>query len=276
MFITQRVLNELNILARLNWRKHAIMMAIYAFFIAYVHYSIYQDEANGSGKLSFFPVQLLTYLPLILFAILISVDIFKQLRDPIGGIQYMLTPSSILEKFIASWLYSCILTFVACIATYIVTHTISALLINVFTDIHFAIIPKANSNPASFLGSSNMPLLFYSWSDFAKIGLTFINVQALFLLGSAFFKKNPLIKTILVYLAFSALMGLGGMALLKSFGIENTRTIIQNTHEFQQVSGKMLPENIESALKTLGITFQIVFPLLAWYLTYLTLKLKQL
>jgi hypothetical protein len=270
MFTIQRTLNELNILIRMYWRRHATLFLINAAYIALVHYGIFKAESDASSVF-IFPYQVLTVLPLYIMLMVICTDVFRQLRHPIGGIQYLMTPSSTLEKFVASWIYSFLLTLIAYILIYNLTHLLCVGFLNAFTNIHFSIGHVESVLPKIGMSATGIPFLFQNWSEANELLLVALSVQPYFLLGSAFFKKNSFIKTILAGIGFGILVGIGKYLLLQMFGVDTT---------IYSRSGQTITlafsDDFSQGMMQVSMFLKYMLPFLAWYLTYAVLKRKQI
>jgi hypothetical protein len=269
MFNLTHTLNELYILTKLNWRKHALMLLIYALYVMFIHYAAY-EASLGITQMLLIPYHFLTTAPLLILAMVIALDVFKQLRDPVGGIQYLLTPSSSLDKFAATWIYSFLMVFGSFVIVYDLSHILSVLFFNNFTSVHFTVLHESEQLSTIGLPTNGIPFLFQNWHEFKELTLIYMGVHAYFLLGSAFFRKNPFLRTVLVLIGLSILKSIGGYFLLKAFGVEVT---IYNRN------GKNIfidfPEQLQQTFNGINDFMTVALPLLAWYLTYEVLKRKQ-
>lgn len=269
MFNPTHTLNELYILTKLNWRKHALMLLIYALYVVLMHYTTY-NAALSPEKISIDSYHLLTTIPLIILTMVITLDVFKQLRDPVGSIQYLLTPSSAIDKTLATWTYSFLMVFVSFVLVYNASHLLSVIVLNNFTTVHFSVFHEAKALPLATMSPTGMPFLFQNWQEVKELTLFFMGTHASFLLGSAFFRKNPFLKTVMVLIGLSILKGIGAYLLLKAFGVD---TLVK-TQSHTELMMK-LPESLEKTLNGINDFMTVALPLLAWYLTYEVLKRKQ-
>lgn len=267
MLTLTQLANELNILIRLNWKKHALMLLIYAIYAAFFHYGIYQNALTHSRNLIL--SSMLTDGPLFVFLVVVSLDVFKQLREPVGSIQYLLAPAQKSAKFLAAWLYSFLLAIIAFVATYDLMHLLCVFIFNTFTPIHFTILSTGNLMKYT-LTPTTLPFLFQDMDQFYKTFTASMGGQAVFFLGSAFFRKNPFLKTVLVYYGFALLQVLFGYIILKIAGVDLTLFTLD-----KQAIETNIPVQLQHAFQYYKTTAEILFPIIAWYLAYLTLKLKQ-
>jgi hypothetical protein len=178
MFSIARFSEQFMILFRQNKNRHGLIFAIFIIFqlIGYANYF----ASNGGRDLENF-YKFATFLTFIM-SIMACQDVFNKLRNTASGIQYFMTPATILEKYLAAWLYSSLFAFVTTQLTYFVVHFIG---INV---------GNAITGMSSELG-------FPVWQDILKVFLSVMFVHSVFFFGSLLFRKNPIIKTMGSYIA---------------------------------------------------------------------------
>lgn len=267
MLTLTQLANELNILIRLNWKKHGLLLLIYAIYAAFFHYGIYQNALTHSRTLTL--SSMLTDGPLFVFLIVVSLDVFKQLRQPVGSIQYLLTPSQTLGKYMSAWLYSFLMVIIAFVVTYNLTHLLCVYIFNTFTPVHFSIM-STNTDATTYLNPKTLPFLFQNMDQFYPFFVSMMGTHATFFLGSVFFRKNPFIKTLLASFGLGLLQLLLGYIILKISGVDLTLLTIDK-HAIET----NIPVHLQHAFHYYKTTAEILFPIIAWYLAYLTLKLKQ-
>jgi hypothetical protein len=259
MLTLTQLANELNILIRLNWKKHALLLLIYAIYVAFFHYGIYQNALTHSR----------TDGPLFVFLIVVSLDVFKQLRQPVGSIQYLLAPAQKSAKFLAAWLYSFLMVIIAFVVTYNLTHLLCVYIFNTFTPVHFSIM-STNTDATTYLNPKTLPFLFQNMDQFYPFFVSMMGTHATFFLGSVFFRKNPFIKTLLASFGLGLLQLLLGYIILKIAGVDLTLITIDK-HAIET----NIAVHLQQAYLTYKTVFEWIFPFICWYLAYLTLKLKQ-
>lgn len=255
----KRLAEEFKSIFLLLSRRNALILTIITLFLILGHY-LYFKTAHWNSPMDGNPT--FWYL---LVGIIAAIDVFGKLRGHISGTHYLLTPSNTFEKFFAAWLYTTILAFVAAYLTYNLTHVVCMLVGNAFT-------------------SQSLPIEIQGIREIGSIFVNVIFFQSIYFLGSAFFKKNPFIKTTGLMLISIMVLGLLMSWIVSSY--MNTSFNFENggNHSFNFENGRdwenlfntgTLPQLLEN-LKIISKIFYYGTPFIAWSLTYLTLKNKQL
>lgn len=274
MFTIQRTLNEFKAIVRLQWRIHAIFLAVYALLVIYIHYVIY--HAAIRQEINILPAQILTIIPFCLFAITITSDVLKRFRNSISSTHFIMTPSSTLEKFTAITLYTLIVGFVSLVITYNVAHILSTLIGSWMFKIETPILSEAPSIKDILLTSKNLPFLFQNWSDFWFIFFSvYATTQSIFIFGSTYFIKNPKILTFVAIIAYFFLGFLIVSGATKLWGVETTTNIPMPFGNSKTITTLVLPQSIQDIFNTFKSVISYIMPIACWFGTYWTLKHRQ-
>lgn len=126
-----------------------------------------------------------------------------------GGMHYLLIPATHLEKLVTGIILSTFYFLVCILACYFVGGTIGT---------HLGNLIFSTDNSVHFQLFENEYFQNHSYKNMTEIADMFIGftiVQSIFLLGSVYFKKNIIGKTMLAIIAFGVVMGLLELLLLK-------------------------------------------------------------
>ncbi len=126
---------------------------------------------------------------LFIGGVIYTSGIFKELHNPQKGISYLMQPASIPEKFLAKLLLSTIGYSLAVI---------------VFLFLFSVVI----SGLSSVIFGKGSPLFNPFTLNVIWMILNYFIIQSVFLLGSVYFKRSALFKTILALFVFVILLGL--------------------------------------------------------------------
>lgn len=177
MFNIARFSEQFNILFRQNKNRHGLILGVFVGIqlFGYVNYFM---EPNSQDLGGFFKTAI--FLTIIL-SVMACQDVFNKLRNTPSGIQYLMTPATIIEKYLAAWLYSSLFVFLASQLTYVVVQLLGINLGNIITGI-------------------NSGFGFPEWIDVWRVFLNVMFTHAVFFFGSILFRKNPIIKTMASYI----------------------------------------------------------------------------
>jgi len=185
MFSIARFLEQFRILVRQNLNRHGLVLGIFVLLQMFVQV-LYFNGFGGMNEHSFYKIAM--FLNIIL-CVLACQDVFNRLRNTPSGIQYLMTPASITEKYAASWVYSALFVFVGVQCTFVV----------------FQLIGISIGNLITGMGSGyGLP----EWMDIWGIFKSVLLIHSIFFLGSLVFKKNPIIKTIATYMGINFLFSI--------------------------------------------------------------------
>lgn len=177
MFNIARFSEQFKILFRQNKTRHGMILSIFVGIqlFGYANYFI----GTGNNDLTGF------YKSATIFTIILSImacqDVFNKLRNTPSGIQYLMTPATITEKYSAAWLYSSLFAIATAQLTYFVVHFLSV-------------------NIGNLLTGTTSEFCFPEWIDVRNVFLGSMFTHAVFFFGSILFRKNPIIKTLGSYI----------------------------------------------------------------------------
>jgi hypothetical protein len=193
---------------------------------------------------------------------------FKIFAYTPGGMHYLLIPATHLEKLVCNILLTTVYFFTMITISYSIGNIIGTYLYNIVLSI---------SNPVSweFFGSTdvhsvgnNIDLL--QGNVFLNMIVKFLVIQSIFMLGSVYFKRNAIGKTLLTLFAFTIFIGIIEVFFLK--GIFGEMSFARNMHSFSfNADNSDLQESFRYGL---NIFNYLLIPFL-WIVTYFRLKEKQ-
>jgi hypothetical protein len=127
-----------------------------------------------------------------------------------GGMHYLLIPATHLEKLVSGIILSTFYFLISVLICYVLGNTIGThlgnLIFNTHSQVNFELFDFKNQ--IEYMTSGN----YFPYLD---MFIGFAIVQSIFLLGSVYFKRNPIGKTFLSIIAFSIVIGLFEVLLLK-------------------------------------------------------------
>ncbi|HRZ98407.1 MAG TPA: hypothetical protein P5084_12695 [Paludibacter sp.] len=147
---------------------------------------------------------------IIIAGFIFASRIYKSFGYTPGGMHYLLIPATHLEKLVSGIILSTIYFLIGVLISYMLGNTIGTHLGNLI----FGTNNEVNlqlfdfSNKMQYMDSGTI----YPYID---MFIGFAIVQSIFLLGSIYFKRNPIGKTFLAIIAFSVVIGLFEVFLLK-------------------------------------------------------------
>ena len=164
---------------------------------------------------------------------------FNELGDYRTGYMYLTLPVSNLERLLVGWLNSSLVYAVIGVITFFVISTVANMLAAV---------------------SSGFTFEWFGLDFYSKIvlpTLIYLVTQTVFVMGAAFFKKNPFLKTLLAIFIISVALNIIttflGFAIIGEFNPHNMNI---NDNNFP-IEFKMFIED----------TFPVFFKILFWYIT---------
>lgn len=190
---------------------------------------------------------------------------FKVFSYTPGGMHYLLIPATHIEKLVTTILLSTVYYFIMILITYTIGNLLGTTIGNAIFSMN---------HPVS-LDFFQMESLSKVWGNtvvqhkgLVDIFFTFALIQSIFLMGSVYFKKNAIGRTIMTFIAISILLGIIEVIIFKlTFGSFNLRDQSFNL----SISGDNLFPGFEAAtqyLKYLMIPF-------FWLVSYFRLTEKQ-
>ena len=123
----------------------------------------------------------------------------------------------------------------------------------------------------------------FGFTDLLKNGFytfyfTFVNIQAVILLGSLFFARNALLKTVLLLVAFFFLLTWGNGLWLQQMigGTPITSSIAFSYFQFEHNGENVYVHLPPAADRTVTLVSSVVLPLALWYLSILRFNEKEI
>lgn len=208
-------------------------------------------------------VEMYLYISGFIFA----AQTFKIFNFTPSGMHYLLIPANHLEKLTTSIVLSTFYYFAMIIITYVVGTilgtTIGNLTFNLNNPIQFALF---QSNPDFIVNGHS---IYNSGPSLLNTFIAFAGIQAVFMLGSIYFKGNAVGKTILTFFALVIVLGIIELFLLKvTFGTYH-------------LDGQMLNFSISSdhnmitGFEIAGKIFKYTLIPFFWVVTYFRLTEKE-
>lgn len=215
------------------------------------------------------------YFALILIGPFYASQYFRDLSSRPKGTNFLLTPASVFEKFLCSWLYALVLFFVVFTAAFYLVDAIVVSLANV--------LHPSYSGPLQGQGlamKAQVTNVFNIWSGKDNMSyyflLTFFAIQSAALLGSIYFHQYSYIKTAISLCVLFIVIYVGSAWFQNSFMPPGH---FQNGFSFYRVWGDedtsklvQLPGWVDTIISVL---FKFGFPLVFWVSTYFRLKEKE-
>jgi hypothetical protein len=202
---------------------------------------------------------------------------FNVFAEKTSGIQFLLIPATHIEKLTTSILLNTVYFFGMSLLAYLIGNTLGYGLYNLsvipphFNELIFNDLFDLFHPDFSFLGLSNLA----KFSPFSKVPthlisliilLSFIATQATFMLGSLFFKRNVVAKTLLATFALSLIFGLIQVIFKNIFG-----NLFVNSMSFDKT-------NTSTIIASLGsiylLKYSVLIPTL-WIVSYFKLTKTQ-
>lgn len=258
MFNIARFSEQFNILFRQNKNRHGMILGIFIAFQLFSYISFFfidpQPEVDGFFKTAYFLI--------IILCIVASQDVFNKLRNTPSGIQYLMTPATITEKYAAAWLYSSLFVFITSMLTFWVVQlfgiSVGSLITGIETDY-------------------GMP----TWKKVLEVFYTMMFTHSIFFFGSLLFRKNPIIKTAAAYMGIVFLLTLVTIWFAKEFF--NQLVILGPENVNISINGAMTSSingiNPNTFLSYIGMNIEWILggiTLLLWGGSYLLLNKKQI
>jgi hypothetical protein len=205
----------------------------------------------------------------IVVAIIRNASFFREIHSPTNRINYFMIPATQIEKFVASLFYTIIYFWCMVFVVYIIGNILGTWANNLL----------ANTGLLSnILGFRHQDLnwVVFDFIKIAGVGDTLVSfvgiliIQFVFLLGSIYFKKNQLVKTILALVIIGLFFALISGFAAKQFLADNTEML---------ASGFNLKLLLKAPImKSMGIILNIFFYLLTpylWLVSYIRLTEKE-
>lgn len=199
---------------------------------------------------------------------------FRDLGSRSKGINFLMTPASVFEKFLCAWLYALVLFFLVFTAAFYLVDFIVVSLANALHPSYAALPGKEAIERAEVTNVFNIPDGGQNISYF--FFLTFLAVQSAALLGSIYFPQYAYIKTAITICVLFILVYVGSSWFQRNVMPPGN---FQNGFSYYRVWGDgettklvQLPEWIGNGISLL---VQFGFPVVFWATTYFRLKEKE-
>lgn len=193
---------------------------------------------------------------------------FKSFAFTPGGMHYLLIPATHLEKLISAILLTTVYYFTLFTITYSIGNVLGTTLYNlVFTQSTPVIWDFFSTTGSTSFGNG---IDFSIGNAFLEMIINFLIIQSVFILGSIYFKRGTIGRTMLSIFAFYFIIGMIELFFLKVIFVDLTTLRGMNSFNF-------MADNT-SLLTTLGIGFKIFTCLLIpffWTVSYFRLTEKQ-
>jgi hypothetical protein len=220
------------------YRKYYIYLLLGGVGL-FVLYYLFKAVLFGSVNLYENMQYLYFWTSATLILVIFSASAFKPFRDDYQTLQYLVLPSSSLEKFLSMWLITLLLPFIVYIVLFYLVDLVLGGIVMVIGG-HFYL-----ANVFNFHVEIYSKLLIYT---------------SIFFLGAATFKRDAWLKTILVWvvitIAFSVALIIPGL-------------IIKNCCPQRIVFQS--PFKLISSMRVFNLISSIVF----WFIAYLKVTEKQ-
>jgi hypothetical protein len=256
MFSFKRFFKQFKINILQNANHHGLYLLVICLFLIINHYHYF-----SSGGFERRDMLNSARFVVIITSILISIDMFKNLVRTNSGINYLMTPATTLEKYLAAWVYSTLFTFVIIITTYLVIHVTSMFIGNLITGLYL---------PCQYFEPSKL------WNFFFKM----IFFQSFYFLGAILFKKNSFIKTTAALFFLTILISIIGSYIVKNY-LEFANLNIRDSinFNFDGDNGDIMSSNIHASIESVEKIIKTIFyiiPFICWSAGYLKLKNTQI
>lgn len=193
---------------------------------------------------------------------------FKIFNFTPSGMHYLLIPATHFEKLTTSIILSTFYYFAMILITYIIGTVLGTSLGNLFFDTHNAIqFALLQSATPDFVVNGHA--VYNSGPNLLNTFIAFAGIQAVFMLGSIYFKGNAVGKTMLAIIALAIVLVLIELFLLKvTFGTYHING--------QMMDISITPEhNLFKSLQTVGTIFKYALIPFFWVVTYFRLTEKE-
>lgn len=229
---------------------------------------------NGQKELTFWAISIVVFMIsygpavvgmyIIIAGFIFASKMYKSFSYTPGGMHYLLIPATHLEKLVSGIILSTFYFLTGVLLSYFIGNTVSTHVGNLIFDlnntVHFQLFETANE--------INNISPSYS-SSYLDMFIGFAIVQSIFLLGSIYFKRNAVGKTILSIIVFSIAIGLIEILLLK-FNFDTTSIQSQNINISLLDVKSMFP-----GLEVVGQVIKYATAPFFWVVSYFRLTEKE-
>lgn len=199
---------------------------------------------------------------IIISGFIFASRMYKSFGYTPGGMHYLLIPATHLEKLVSGILLSTFYFLIGVLTCYFIGNTLGTNVGNMIfgteNAVHFQLFETANEINRMSSGSSYLDMF-----------VGFAIVQSIFLLGSVYFKRNAVGKTILSIIAFSIVIGLIELVLIK-LNFDTTSITSQNINIQVLDINSMFP-----GLEIVGQIIKYATAPFLWVVSYFRLTEKE-
>jgi len=181
-------------------------------------------------------------IPLILICGVVYASRFLKEIHPSGkGVAYFLIPASQLEKITVSVVMTSFYFFGMMMITYAMGNILGTFVNNMLANINLNEIIGLKIFNNSPLQWKLFNISAGSTNSFLSIFGIFLIGQSIYMLGSIYFKNNPFLLTLLVFIAFLFFISIVLLIELKIFyGVSNIQLSEMNNYERGKIIGSVL------------------------------------
>lgn len=240
MFSIPRFSEQFRILVRQNLNRHILVLGIFVLlqlFLQVIDFIGFDIRDQTFYKIT-------TVLSVVI-CVLACQDVFNRLRNTPSGIQYLMTPASMTEKYAAAWVYSALFVFLA-------------------TQISFVAIQLFGVSIGNLITGKDSGYGMPEWIDIWDIFKSVLFIHSFFFLGSLVFKKHPIIKSIATYMGLNFIFGI----IIAIFAITYFHNLKSNSSEDLQNLFKNHFENLDDTPFIHFLEFIVNY--IEWFLGVLT------
>ncbi len=195
------------------------------------------------------------YIGLFILGVVFAGFSFPALRKTEKAVNYLILPSSILEKYLSFWLLSSF--------GFLFLYTIMFFILN------YAVVYIFNLFNPDYIQS----YLYFDPDIYFNLILIYFNLNALYLLGAATYRKVPHFKTTLI--AISSILGIGIIILISLYFLKNY-AFSYNGNKISGGGTIVLPA--ENIFPVIILKYLVMYGLMItfWIAGYLKLKEKEI
>lgn len=243
-----------------GWKGNTIgVLALFAILIAIClsSYTDYKNQGHIINESSYW--EFICCVFFVLGCVYAS-KMLEPMNSKTKSTSYLMLPGSVYEKYCSRWILPIIIYPVLFIILFFLADVLKVGLFSLR-------FPEADVRmfDLSFLmGKDNTSAVFRSFDQFALLALLYLFTQSLFMIGSAYWKKSPLIKTcaaMLVCMLIYIAIFIGATSLFFEHGMEGFG---QAMNHFSRPTHPNTSSN--------SILILCVLTLMAWGLAFLRFK----
>jgi hypothetical protein len=222
-----------------NYHSIIISIAAIAGFVIFSSAISTLNQNRGDFHLKLY------FMLLYIGGFIVTSRVFKELHNTQKSYTYVTLPGSLLEKFTERWITSSIGYALGALLVYSMSAAISEII--------------------------NRLLFGYGHTLFSPLSRTYligvaayVVIQSVFLAGSVFFKKNPLIKTILMLTVLAIVLSMIAGLIVRFFfwnrfiSVQQSRQVFNSLHDLSDWMG-MTEADLQLIGRSLWLGIRIFF-----------------